>query len=148
MNFGAKVGSQTPALQLAPMIDVVFLLLVFFITASVFGQLETELSITVPAAEASERTIRSSGEIIINVGRDGSIVVNQRSLTLGELQRVLSRIASLYPGQPVILRADRKTYHEDVVDVLNACAEARIWNISFATVKEEGPGRETGEGGG
>ncbi len=137
MNFGQKAGEQKLGLQLVPMIDVIFLLLIFFVTASVFAQLEGELPITVPSAPASEPGVRSPGEIIINVAQDGSIIVNQRALDVPALEDVLERIASLYPGQAVIIRADRKTYHMDVVAVLNACAAAKIWNISFATMMEE-----------
>ncbi len=80
---------------------------------------------------------RMPGEVIINVTRDGVIVVNQKELTLAELRKMLMRVAELYGGQPVIIRADRETYHGDVISVLDACAGAKIWNVSFATMKEE-----------
>jgi biopolymer transport protein ExbD len=63
-------------------------------------------------------------------------VVGQKTMNLDELKALLEKTATLYPQQAVILRADQKTYHERVVNVLNVCAEAKIWNISFATTKE------------
>jgi len=139
MNFLSlrdKVAER-PVIQMAPLIDIVFLLLVFFMSASIFHQLETEINITVPTAETASETSRMPGEIIINIRRDGTIVVNQRQLEKSELKEMLERISKLYKGQPVIIRADRETYHENVVGVLDVCAGADIWNISFATMKEE-----------
>lgn len=125
------------AIQMAPLIDIVFITLIFYMTLSVFYQLETELSISVPQSEESEEVMRSPGEIIINVSQDESIIVNQKELTVPELQVMLKRISTLYPNQPVIIRADKKTYHEAIVRVLDACAAANIWNIAFSTMKDE-----------
>jgi len=65
------------------------------------------------------------------------MVVNERRLTYDELKTMLKRVSTLFPNQPVIIRADEKTYHKYVISVLDACAAADIWNISFATVEEE-----------
>jgi len=128
---------RTPAIPMAPLIDIVFITLIFYMTLSIFYQLETELSITVPKAEQSQEVVRSPGEIIINVDREGAVVINQKTLSQPELQNMLQRISSLYPNQSVIIRADKKTYHESVIRVLDACAAANIWNIAFSTMKEE-----------
>jgi biopolymer transport protein ExbD len=128
---------QRPVIQLVPLVDILFYTLIFFMIISVLQEMETEISINVPKAEQSKDHPRSPGEIIINVDREGRVVVNQRELGSEELEGMLKRIASLYPNQPVIIRADRKTYHEAVVRILDACAAADIWNISFATLKPE-----------
>jgi len=127
----------TPSIPIAPLIDIVFITLIFYMTLSIFYQLETELSITVPRAEQSEEVMRSPGEIIINLDREGVVVVNQKTLDYEGLQKMLQRISTLYPNQSIIIRADKKTYHESVVKVLDACAAANIWNIAFSTLKED-----------
>lgn len=129
--------SERPVIQMAPLIDIVFLLLIFFMAASVFYQLETEIDITVPSAKESTDIKRAPGEIIINIRKDGTIVVNQKKLSYEGLEKMLYRIAGLYRGQPVIIRADKKTYHKDVIKVLDISAGAGIWNVSFATMKEK-----------
>ena len=129
--------AERPAIQMAPLIDIVFLLLIFFMSASIFYQLETEINITVPTANESTQTKRAPGEIIVNIRKDGTVVVNQRQMDYGMLETMLRRISELYRGQPVIIRADRQTYHKDVIRVLDICAGADIWNVSFATMKEE-----------
>ncbi len=126
-----------PNIQMAPLIDIVFLLLIFFMSASIFYQLESEMNITVPTAKKSKDMERSPGEIIINIRKDGSIVINQREMSYPDLEHMLKRVAQLYKGQPVIIRADKNTYHKDVIRVLDICAGADIWNVSFATMKED-----------
>ncbi len=128
---------QRPAVQMAPLIDIVFLTLIFFMVLSIFNQLESEISISVPKAKESKEIVRSPGEIIINILRDGTVIVNQKKLTYEDLEKMLQRISTLFPDQPVIIRADENTYHKYVVNVLDACASADIWNVSFATLKEE-----------
>ena len=132
-----KQSIERPVIQMAPLIDIVFLLLIFFMSASIFYQLEAEINITVPAANESTESKRSPGEIIVNIRADGTIVVNQRQLSDKQLKDMLVRIAELYKGQPVIIRADRDTYHKHVIRVLDLCASANIWNVSFAVMKED-----------
>lgn len=129
--------SDRPVIQMAPLIDIIFLLLIFFMSASIFYQLENEVNITVPSAEKSTEMKRAPGEIIVNIRKDGTLVVNQRELEYEELKGMLKRVSELYKGQPVIIRADRQTYHKDVIKVLDVCAGADIWNVSFAVMKEK-----------
>ncbi|MFH1790934.1 MAG: biopolymer transporter ExbD [Candidatus Omnitrophota bacterium] len=133
----SEYQKQKPVIQMAPLIDIVFLTLVFFMTLSIFNQLESELSISVPKASDSKDAVRSPGEIIINVTKAGKVIVNQRTLAHDELKSMLAKVSALFPNQPVIIRADESAYHKYVVSVLDACAGADIWNISFSTIKEE-----------
>lgn len=129
--------TQKPVFQMTPLIDIMFLNLVFFMALFVYFQFETELNISVPKAKESTDVQRAAGEIVINVMKDGSVIVNQKNLTIAELGALLKKTAEWYPGQAVILRADQRTYHENVIRVLDECAKAKIWNISFATTKEK-----------
>lgn len=138
MKFRARPKPESPGFQMTPMIDVVFLLLCFFVTTQLFAQWETEIDITLPTARTGQLPQRLPGEIIINLYEDGSVVINRRPLERAELGSMLKRLATLFPGQPVLLRADRATDYEYVVQVLDLCRQADIWNISFATgVPEE-----------
>lgn len=129
-----RTGSPIP---IAPLVDVIFITMVFFMTMSMFSQLESEISISVPKAEEAKESGRMPGEIIINVDKDGMASVNKKAFNKAELTDMLKRISTLYPNQPVIIRADKATHHEHVVRVLDACAAAGIWNIAFATIREE-----------
>ena len=129
--------AKAPALALTSMLDVIFLLLCFFVTASVFSQWESEISISLPAASTSETPSRLPGEVILNVARDGSVTVNAKKLTLEDLGGRLRKVADFYPGQPVVIRADRDTAYSSLVDVIDTCRNAGVWNFSLATVEEK-----------
>lgn len=136
MNFRKKAAAL-PSFQFSAMIDVVFLLLCFFITSSVFSQWELEVDVVLPTADSAKTPERLPGEIIINLGRDGAISVNQQALSLGELERRLTRLSKFFPGQPVVVRADKATVYENVMKVIDTCRKSDIWNISFATNADE-----------
>lgn len=136
MNFRKRNGSDLPQFQVTPMIDVVFLLLCFFITTAVFSQWENEVDIVLPTAHSARVPDRLPGEVIVNVARDGRITVNQAVFTPDELRDRLARLAKLFPGQPIVIRADRATAYEHVMAVVDACCLVDIWNISFATGEE------------
>ncbi|MFC1496963.1 ExbD/TolR family protein [Verrucomicrobiota bacterium] len=137
MNFRHKHGVQEPGFQIAPMIDVIFLLLCFFIASQIFSQWETEIDIKLPTAQTGEMPKRFPGEIIINILKDGDIVVNRRSLDKESLAVLLDRITEVSPGQPVLVRADKATHYENVIDVLDLCRQSDISNVSFATSASE-----------
>lgn len=137
-SFGiSEYQKQRPVVQMAPLIDIVFLTLVFFMVMSIFSQMETEISISVPKAEESKDVTRNPGEIIINITKEGKVIINQNELGQADLETMLKKVSSLFPYQPVIIRADEKAYHKFVINVLDACAKADIWNISFSTMRGE-----------
>ena len=133
MQFRPRSTQEGTPLQMAPMMDVVFLLLCFFITTQIFSQWETEIDIKLPTAETGDQPQRLPGEIIINIRADGETSVNQRVLDEEGLGSLLKDLASMYPGQPVKVRADKAAAYEHVIRVLDLCRKADIWNIGFAT---------------
>lgn len=129
--------AKAPALAMTSMLDVIFLLLCFFVTASVFSQWESEISISLPSASSAETPGRLPGEVILNVASDGSVTVNARKLTLDDLGTRLRKVAEFYPGQPVVIRADRETSYDSLVKVIDTCRNAGVWNFSLATIEEK-----------
>lgn len=137
MKFGHRASEESEGIQLAPLIDIVFLTLVFFMTTAVFTSLESELDIQLPTANQAEMDERSQGEIYINLTADGKIIVNDRELTLEQLQGVLDRVAELFPGGSVIIRGDKEATLGQAIAILNCCKNADIDNVSFAALSEE-----------
>ena len=135
MNFQKKkLFPENPGVPLTPMIDVVFLLLCFFVTSQIFAQWETEIDVALPTAATGGMPQRLPGEVIVNVRADGATVVNGQTLDDAQLRAMMDRLVQLFPGQPVLLRADKTTAYEHVVRVLDTCRQADVWNISFATL--------------
>ena len=134
MNFRKRISSPSSGgLQMTAMMDVVFLLLCFFITSSVFSQWETEVAITLPTAKSATIPGRMPGEIILNLNADGKVSVNGHALSLEEVTKRLTRIAENFPGQPVVIRADKTCSYETLMSLIDACRTANVWNFSLAT---------------
>ena len=143
MKFKRNSRSHAPQLALTSMLDVIFLLLCFFVTVSVFSQWESEISIKLPSAATAEEPDRLPGEIIVNLDKDGKVSVNGKTLELGDLEARLAKVAKFYPDQAVIIRADKEVRYERLVAVIDTCRAANVWNFSFATAegnREQGAG--------
>ena len=137
MNFKTKYKPDPVGFQVVPMIDILFLLLCFFLASQVYSQWEQEIDIKLPTAQTGQLPQRLPGEIIINIMKDGSVIVNKKEQKNDELAGLLGRVVKLFPGTPVLIRADNKTAYEAVIKVLDLCRSVDIWNVSFATTAVE-----------
>ena len=126
-------------MQLAPMIDIVFLLLIFFIVTWQFSREEMDLKIAVPTSEEGADPQRVLGEIILNVRADGSVSVWGQTKTKPQLAETLAGIAAQHKNQPVRIRGDAGTPFQEIVEVMDVCQRSGIWNISFATQGPKAP---------
>ena len=118
---------------LAPMVDVVFLLLIFFIATMQYSQSERELNISVPVAEEGADARQTVGEIIVNVHESGEVVVDKTMMDKKQLFDKLQRIAAVHKNQAIRIRGDGKVEYQKIVEVIDVCQKAGIPNISFAT---------------
>ena len=133
MKFKRSSRSHAPQLALTSMLDVIFLLLCFFVTVSVFSQWESEITIKLPSASTAEEPDRLPGETIVNLDKSGKVTVNGKALELRDLESRLAKVAKFYPDQAVIIRADKDVRYELLVGVIDTCRAANVWNFSFAT---------------
>lgn len=137
MNFRRDFQVRSAGFQIAPMVDLMFQILLFFMVSSVYSQWETSLDISIPTATQGTQQVRTEGELIINIDAKGRIFVSSLELSPARLESVLAQVARTYQGQAVIVRTDRKTAFEDVIRVLDICRKVDIWNVSFATLPAE-----------
>lgn len=140
MRFRPPIAAERPVIQLAPMLDIFILLLIFFLVTSAYSRFETELDVRVPVAKEGADPNRSKGEVILNVRQDGTIILEGRAIAGPDLVGLLSNIASVHKDVAVILRGDRETQYANIVRVLDFCREAGIWNVAFATDRPESAG--------
>ncbi len=125
------------SIQLAPMIDILLLLLSFFIITWQFSKSETELNVKVPTAQEGADPEQSRGEIIVNVLADGSIRVESVTMDRPQLLDKLSKISASFKNQAIRIRGDGAVPYQRIVEVIDTCQQANIWNISFATQRPE-----------
>ena len=131
-----NAAEEEPGLPLTPLIDIIFLLLIFYISIGRIQQVESQIALALPTAQSAESPQQSIGDVIINVDTEGAITVNNQRMTIEVLEDKLNRLAEIFPGQSVIIRSDGKASWNSVSQVLDACAIADIWNIKFAVLPE------------
>jgi biopolymer transport protein ExbD len=137
MNFRKHAEPRTLGFMIAPMVDVLMVLLVFFIVTWNFALSENELDVRVPSATKANEPQPYVGQVVINVKANGTIVVNRQEKNAQELLDQLKKLAQLYPDQAVIVRGDEAVDYKHIVEVLDVCRQADIWNVAFATGKPE-----------
>ena len=135
MNFRGHAPLQHPGIQLAPLVDVLLLLLIFFLLTWNAARTENELDVKVPKASSAREKSAPIGDVVVNVKADGNVVVNRRTLTGPELTELLKSLVKLNSEQAVVIRGDEAGAYKNIVDVLNICTEAGITNVAFATAK-------------
>jgi biopolymer transport protein ExbD len=140
MRIGRPPYEEGDAVPMAPLIDIVFLTLVFFMMTSVYSSLESEIDIALPTAQSSQTSERLQGEIFVNLKEDGTIVLNEKVVALDELQNILNRVAEHFPGGSVIIRGDRNANLGTALAILDCCRIADISNVAFATMPVEEAG--------
>jgi biopolymer transport protein ExbD len=137
----ASAGSEDGDIgfQIAPMVDVVFVLLVFFMAVGGAQVVEKELNISLPSGRGGAATGPPPTPMIIDIGPDGVISMNNRifdtpaSKELPELRAQLKdNIERFGEDNPVIIRPDDNARQERIIDVLNSAAAAGVKNLTFS----------------
>lgn len=121
-------------IEMTPMIDMVFLLLIFFLVATTFQQEEREMQIALPFATSSEPISALLQELIINVDSEGQFIVRGRVMEEGALATMIEEAVAANPEQKVTVRGDRTTAYSNVVRVLDLCKGAGIQEPYLDTV--------------
>lgn len=136
-------------MQIAPLIDVCFLLLFFYILTSKPVQPEADIGISLPGTVAQAEAIDFPDEQRIEILETGAIVLNEEPLDrpespeLPKLRAILARYkqgADASKSPPMItIEADDHAKHQRIVDVLNVCAQVGLTQVTFAGVQNETP---------
>lgn len=139
MAVQIKRSSVASTLSLTPLIDVVFLLLIFFLVTSEFEDEERRLDIVLPSATSAVPMTAKPREVIIDVDDQGTVYVGGKPTSIDELQTVLEAAVNNNPtNQTVVIRADRSATFQPVVSVMDVCNKTGISDYSVTT--QEGPG--------
>ena len=124
-----------PEFSMAPLIDVVFQMLIFFLVATSWASREESLDLELPEASTAIAKAANPNELVIDVQRDGTVALSGRLLAKVELEGALAAAARENRRVAVTIRGDRYVHHEDVVAVLDACGLAGLTNLAIATLE-------------
>lgn len=123
-------------LNLTPLIDVVFLLLIFFMVSTTFEK-TAKLKVDLPEASAKASQVETK-KIVVGVDAQGNYYVNDRQLVNTQIKTLKLAMLKLSKGDkkmPIILRADAKTPHQSVVRVMDAASQVGLTRLSILTLE-------------
>ncbi|MBR9803731.1 MAG: ExbD/TolR family protein [Rubinisphaera brasiliensis] len=123
---------EEPVLNLTPMIDIVLLLIIFFMVGTKFSDAERQFEINLPTVSDAMPLTTLPDELVVSVSEKGELTLDSRPVTLAELQQELTTAAERYADQAVIIRGDAQGSYQNVMDVLAACHRAGLHNLSLA----------------
>ena len=134
MLIKAVEDSKGISIEMTPMIDMVFLLLIFFLVATTFHQTEREMQIALPLASSSEPISSLLQELVVNIDVEGQIIVGGRAVEPEDFRSMVAGAVKINPQQKVTVRGDRRTPYAHVVRVLDICKGAGIQEPYLDTV--------------
>ncbi len=125
--------------NMTPMIDVVFLLIIFFLVSSHLARQDTQMALPLPVADSGiEPEPTNAPRVTINVLNDGTLAWAGRTIASEQLQiRLRQKRAEEGNDLEVRIRSDRGVPYRHVEPIMLACAREGIWNVSFAVYRSE-----------
>jgi biopolymer transport protein ExbD len=134
MSVEINKGQALGTLNITPMIDIVFLLLIFFLVASKFAEEDAELEVELPDASAAMPMTQQPLEVEINIARDGSFYIDGNTYDADGLRQVLRQAEANNPGnQRVSIRVDKRVASQALVTAIDTCKQVGIVGYSIVT---------------
>jgi biopolymer transport protein ExbD len=139
MAIQIKKGRALDALNLTPLIDVVFLLLIFFLVATRFSQDDRELPVQLPSAASAVPMTAEPTEMVVNVDATGQYMILGERMGLDRVEMVMRRAVADNPlNQMVIIRGDRTVAFQAIVSIMDLCTKLKVPSYKISTEAEAG----------
>ena len=134
----ARKPQENPALDMTPMIDVVFELIIFFVVTIKSEDLFSRLNANRPAPSSGSSSSESDTTVTIEIGRgrdaNGVLVYNKREVRRSELDQNLKEVARTSKKTPIIVKCTEDSPHKALVDVLDICYRNELFSVSIFTL--------------
>lgn len=128
-------ADEQPTLNLTPMIDIVFLLIIFFMVGTKFTELseaEKNIPLHVPTVSAATALTDAPRKSVINLFNDGTITFNNKTVPIEELAKKLQQSRTQYSKAGVVVRGDATVNMQSLTNVLTACRDAGISDMGIS----------------
>jgi biopolymer transport protein ExbD len=123
---------EPPTMNLTSMMDVLFLLIIFFMAGTKFTDMERKIGLSVPRVSDGGALTAAPEKKIVNVYQDGQITLDRQAVSLVELRDRLQAARRQYHGLGVVVRGDAAGQFQHVAQVLNACKQAGIAELAIS----------------
>ena len=127
--------------QIAPMVDVIFILILFFMCSAGATKVENELSLKLPGRLSQDQPMRMLDEQIIEIEENGQIILNDQQMDTSRLSTTLQRYKAISDDSKsstvITILTAKNTKYQRIIDVLNECAVAKIESVTFMTRPDE-----------
>lgn len=123
---------EQPSLNLTSMMDVVFLLIIFFMVGTKFTDVDRAIGLTVPEVSDGGALTAAPEKRVVNVFADGQVTLDRTPVTLPDLEAQLKQAHEQYPDLAVLVRGDAASPFQRVADVLSACRQAGIADLGIS----------------
>ena len=134
----ARKSQENPQLDMTPMIDVVFELIIFFVVTIDQEDIFTRLNANRPAPSTSSSSSESDTTVTIEIGRgpdaNGTLVYNKRVVNRSELNQNLREVARTSKKTPIVIKCASESPHKALVDALDICYRNQLYSVSIFTL--------------
>ena len=139
MTVRIRKSSVVEAMSLTPLIDIVFLLLIFFLVATRFAEEDRELDVVLPTASEAQPLVVQPQQIFVNIDQDGTFYLGVEHLDSQQLEMALRQNAANNPANmSVKIRADQRSDCQSLITVMNLCNQVGILEYSVTTSVQAG----------
>lgn len=119
-------------INLTPMIDVVFLLVIFFMVGTKFSESESRMDVSIPSVGPMDSISRAPDDRIIELTAQGDVLLDGQLVTKSQLGEILQAQIASYPGLKVVVRADSKLSVDQLADAMYTVKRSGVQNTSLA----------------
>lgn len=118
-------------IPMTSLLDIVFLLLIFFLVATNFTRKEMDHKVVLPESESGVKASQAPSRMVINIREEGTLVVNGKLMDEKELRVAVAEFAGAHPERPAVIRADAKVPYRSVMKVFGICRTSGVRNVDL-----------------
>jgi len=136
MRIREEAAEEETGINLMPLIDMVFLLLIFFLVATTLAQEEREIGVQLPQTSSAVSLSAPPPQLIINIRADGTPIIARKEYTWKQLGDLLVGVARDEPHREILIRADKESRHKYFAAVASICRKAGINETKIGYILE------------
>jgi biopolymer transport protein ExbD len=121
---------EESSIDITPMLDVVFIMLIFFIVTATFVK---ESGIDVDKPQAATAIVQEKASILVAIDADNQVWINRRQVDLRSVRSIIERLHAENPKGTVVIQADKESINDTLIQVMDASRRAGVYNIALAT---------------